>query len=248
MPIIDEITELFTGLKFWELTQMALALVQMLIYLNLMEKYEKGLRDIAETLFECEGDICGSNSLALKHRCRYFQFRDADKDFNNFYQGGIPTYSSCQKSITRGKGKAFETLGSAFRKINLANNAYTPLAMVGAVSRGTTGLMKFTGTIRALNHIAEQKRLMADDLLHWAAIVAIPVEREGDYAGFKVPIEAYQTSMQNYAQGFNSAGAMFGRALYGFLDSSNKNQVNYGPIPTNTNTQPVITVGWNLRR
>lgn len=243
MAIIDDIKAIFEGLKFWELTQMALALVQMLIYLNLMEDYEDGLRKIGETLFKC-GDSCPGESLAVKHRCRYFEFRDADPRFNSFYIGGVPEYNICEKGITRGKGKAYEVLGSVFRKVNMANNGYTPLAMVGAVARNTTHLLKTTGSVRALNHIAEQKRKVADELLHWAAIVAIPVEREGDHAGFKVPIEAYQNSMQTYANGFNSAGAMFGNALYGFLHSTNQNQRDWGAIPVNTNSQQVITIGW----
>lgn len=242
-----ELEEFFEKLKFWELTQIALAVVQMIIYLDLMEDYEDGLRKIGETLFKCDQD-CETDpkelSLSVKHRCRYFEIRGWDSAFNNIYTNGVPNYSICEKGITRGKGKAYEVLGSVFRKVNMANNGYTPLAMVGAVARNTTHLLKTTGSVRALNHIAEQKRKVADELLHWAAIVAIPVEREGDYAGFKVPIEAYQNSMQTYANGFNSAGAMFGNALYGFLHSTNQNQRDWGAIPVNTNSQQVITIGW----
>ena len=61
--------------KFAELAQIFLAVVQMLISLERVKKYEEKLNYLAETLFKC-GDACPGESLAIKHRCRYRDLRN----------------------------------------------------------------------------------------------------------------------------------------------------------------------------
>ena len=130
------------------------------------------------------------------------------------------------------------------RKLSHMNNGYTPLAMVGKVSAGTIGLAKATGSVRAQNHNAEQKRKMEDQLLHWKAIVSIPVEQEGNYANFGTPIKIWSESMGEWGRSFNNAAGAFGGSLYNLIHSGNQNQINYGGIPTTPTGQQAITIGW----
>ena len=230
------------GTKFWELTGLFLSLIQMLIALEKVEDYEDKLVKLADTLFKC-GDSCDGESLAMIHRCKYFTLRALDKDFRDWYYN-IPTYQYCESGIHRGKGRIYQELGSSMRKLSRMNNGYTPLAMVGKVSAGTMGLARATGSIRAQNYNAEQKRKMEDQLLHWKAIVSIPVEQEGNYANFGTPIKVWSESMGEWGRSFNNAAGAFGSSLYNLIHSGNQNQINYGPIPTSSTGQQAITIGW----
>lgn len=228
--------------KFWELSGIFLSVVQMLISLERVRKYEEKLEEMADTLFKCEDD-CPGESLAVKHRCRYREFRNLDAGFNAWYDT-VPTYDVCDSGIRRGKAVVSQELGGSMRKLVRMNNGYTPLAMVGKVAQGSMGFVKATASIRAQNHNAEMKRKMEDQLLHWKMIVSIPVEQEGNYANFNPAIKTWQDSMANWGQGFNSGAAMFGTSLHGLLYSENQNKQNYGPIPTTSTGQQAITVGW----
>lgn len=231
--------------KFWELSGIFLSVIQMMIALERIEKYKEKLVNMGKVLFNCKEEYDPENcddleSLALKHRCRYFQFRSKDADFYNWYKN-LPNYEVCESGIRRGKGKASQDVGRAFRKYVKMNNGYTPLAMVGKVGEGLMGFAEYTGAIRAQNHNAEMKRKMEDQLLHWKTIVSIPVEQEGNYGGFASPIKIWTESMANWGQGFNSGAAGLGRSLYGLLHSGNKNQEN--EAASRSDVQPVIGIG-----
>lgn len=232
--------------KFAELAQIFLAVVQMIISLERVKEYEKKLNELAETLFNCEHNCetpDDEKSLAIKHRCRYRDLRNLDDGFRDWYDK-VPRYSVCEEGIRRSKGAASQELGSAMRKLVRMNSGYTPLAMVGKVASGTMGFVKATATVRAQNHNAEMKRKMEDQLFHWKKLVSIPVEQEGNYANFNPAITTWTQSMQNWAQGFNSGAAAFGSSLYNLIHSGNQNQINYGPIPNNARMQEPITIGW----
>lgn len=228
--------------KFAELAQIFLAVVQMIISLERVKKYEEKLNYLAETLFKC-GDACPGESLAIKHRCRYRDLRNLDDGFKNWYNS-VPKYDVCEQGIRRSKGHASQGLGSAMRKLTRMNNGYTPLAMVGKVAQGTMDFVKYTSSVRAYNHNAEMKRKMEDQLLHWRMLVSIPIEQEGNYANFNPAISAWTQSMGNWAQGFNSGAAAFGTSLYNLIHSGNQNQRTYGSIPVNTAGQQTISIGW----
>lgn len=229
--------------KFWELSGIFLSVVQMLISLERVEKYEDKLEEMAEALFKC-GDDCPGESLAVKHRCRYRELRNLDAGFNAWYDT-VPRYSICESGIRRVRGGVMQEYGASMRKLSRMNDAYTPLAMVGKTAQASMSFVKATADTRALNHNAEMKRKMEDQLLHWKKIVSIPVEQEGNYSNFNPAIETWQKSMANWGEGFNSGASMFGRSLYGLLHSGNRNQQDYGAIPTNSTPQ-AITVGYGI--
>lgn len=250
MPLdpLNPSPESTSKVKFAELTGVFLSAVQMILALKNVKDYEKRLNKLAEVLFNCEEeypteDCDNLKSLALKHRCRYHQMRNRDKDFKDWYDR-VPNYDVCERGIYRSKGHASQELGSAMRKLTRMNNGYTPLAMVGKVAQGTMGFVKYTSSVRAYNHNAEMKRKMEDQLLHWRMLVSIPVEQEGNYANFNPAISAWTQSMGNWAQGFNSGAAAFGTSLYNLIHSGNQNQRTYGSIPVNTAGQQTISIGW----
>lgn len=234
--------------KFWELSGIFLSVAQMIISLERVEKYEKRLEEMGETLFKCE-QYCDTpdneKSLVVKHRCRYSELRNLDAAFNAWYDN-VPRYNVCESGIQRGKGKVSEVTGDVMRKLFRQNNGYTPLAMVGNVSSVMVGYVKATAATRAYNHNAETKRKMEDQLLHWKKVVTIPVEREGTYADFGGPIKAWLQTTGEWGQGFNSGAAGFGSSLYRLLHSRNMNQQEFGPIPQRQ--QEVVTIGWGIPR
>lgn len=219
IPVIEEVPS-----KFWELAGLFLSVAQMLLARENIEKYEDKLEELADVLFKCK-DKCPGESLAVKHRCRYREFRALDSAFKVWYDD-VPTYTICKQGIRRGKGLASQELGHAMRKLSRMNNGYTPLAMVGKVSSGTMGFVKVTSSTRMQNYNAERKRLMNDKFLHWNKVVSIPVEQEGNYTNFSTAIESWNNSMRNWGQAFNSGAASLGNSLYGLLNSGNNNQRN----------------------
>ena len=228
--------------KFWELAGIFLSVAQMIISLERVEKYEDKLEEMADVLFKCD-DACPGESLAVKHRCRYRDLRALDAGFKAWYDA-VPKYDMCEIGTHRGKGAASYALGSTMRKLVKMNNGYTPLAMVGKVSVGSMGFGKMTGATRVQNYVAERKREMEDQILHWNKVVSIPVEQEGNYTNFDGPIKIALQNMANWGQGFNSGAAGLGNSLYGLLHSGNQNQISHGSVPTNQSGQQVITIGW----
>lgn len=236
IPVIEEVPS-----KFWELAGLFLSVAQMLLARENIEKYEDKLEELADVLFKCN-DKCPGESLAMKHRCRYREFRALDSAFKTWYDD-VPTYTICKQGIRRGKGLASQELGNAMRKLSRMNNGYTPLAMVGKVSSGTMGFVKVTSSTRMQNYNAERKRLMNDKFLHWNKVVSIPVEQEGNYTNFSTAIDSWNNSMKNWGQAFNSGAASFGNSLYGLLNSSNNNQRNVSEEGTSIRIRPLQIVG-----
>ena len=193
---------------FWEIASLVLQVLQMGYYLNAVDEHKDKLEELAQWL--CD--------TADAEAAVYQSFRDCDPDFYQYYMT-LPDYEECESAINRNKGAAFHRYGASFRG-NVGNiRGYTPMAKVHLNNLSAEAAVAQASLDRSVTKIRERSRSNAHTLERWSAIVSAPVA-----------VEAYRPSIVNgitnqsfrslkgAAQGFNSAGAAFGKTLFEVLN------------------------------
>lgn len=204
------------AVRFYEIASLVLSVMQMVFYYKMYEKYKKKLNKLAGKLVEY-----GEEDEAI-----YRAIRDSDLDFYNWYRNlqNKIRYNACDSRILRSKGVAFLKYGDALREMKASNKGYTPLRMVSANAKTGNIAVRMSALRRTASWVVEHKYQDDSVLTGWNAIVTAPVGVEGDVArAYDSLISSYTNSMRGAGQGFNSAGAMFGTALYGLTNGWNRN-------------------------
>jgi len=196
-----------TAETLWELAPLVLSIIQMGLYLSAVDKYKDRLEDYAEYLHDCADTM----------KEKYKTLRDCDPDFYERYKS-LPDYAICENNIQRSKGAAFFGYGSRLRQSLSTVRGYTPLAKVHLNNLVSSQAISQSAITRADTIIRERNRQDEHTLERWAAIVGAPVGVEShSAAASKVIISESFKSLKAFSQGFNSAGALFGRSLFGVL-------------------------------
>lgn len=200
--------------KFYEIAGIILSVMQMVFYLRLFRKYKEKLYDLADKL----------RGYANSDKEFYKTIRGFDEDFYRWYENLRDNpYQTCEARVLRSKGGAFLKYGDALREVKSQNKGYTPLKMVAANAKTGNVAVRMSAVRRAASLMMEHKYEDDSVLTGWNAVVTAPIGMEGDVArGYDSPITVYTNMMRGAGQGFNSAGAMFGTALYG-LTHGNRN-------------------------
>lgn len=211
--------------KFYEIAGIILSVIQMVFYYRMYQDYKGKLYELADKLVEY-GD---------QDRAVYEGLRDMDSGFYDWYRNvrnktransghDWMTYTACGARASRSKGAAFLKYGDALREIKASNKGYTPLKMVSANAKTGNIAVRMSAIRKVASMVTEEKYQDDSVLTGWNAIVTAPVGMEGDVArAFDSLISSYTNSMKAAGQGFNSAGAMFGTALYGLTNGWNRN-------------------------
>ena len=193
--------------SFFELAPLVLSILQMGFYLSAVDKYKDRLEDYAEYLHDC----------ADRMKEKYVSLRDCDPDFYAYYKS-LPDYNICETNIQRSKGAAFFGYGSRLRQSLSTVRGYTPLAKVHLNNLVSSQAVSQSAITRVDTLIRERNRQDEHTLERWAAIIGAPVGVESHSpAASKVIIGESFKSLKAFSQGFNSAGALFGRSLFGVL-------------------------------
>lgn len=190
--------------KFWQLGNMVLSIVQMILYYNAMRSYYKKLNWLAEKLI----------SWARIEEDIYFkEFRDCDPDFYDWYKM-MPEYSYCPSLVNRAKGKALREYGKGLRSFIKQSSGAGPWAGINASSKLGYVAVPAIGMRRISNHFDELKLVDETHLVKWETIITMPIGREGNPVAYKDIANFYMKSFGQFGEGFNSAGFGFGRSLY----------------------------------
>lgn len=201
--------------NFYEISGIALSLIQMILYFFLFMSYTERLKDLADDL---GGD---DNSLGNKEEEQYRKVRGWDDGADGFYawydRYFQATYRRCEVDVLRAKGAVYQGLGSVMRLARSVNRGYTPLAMLAHTSRNVSLPLVNVSYNRALGHFHEEARVDADSINRWNSRVSIPVFREGQSVDFSPIIGYLNSQVAMFGKGFNSAGVAFGNALYQYL-------------------------------
>ena len=198
------------AVRFYEIAGLVLSVMQMVFYYKMYEKYKEKLNTLAEKLVQY-----GTEDEAI-----YRTIRNSDLNFYNWYRNlkDKIRYDACNSRVSRSKGTAFLKYGDALREIKSSNKGYTPLKMVSANAKTGNIAVRMSAIRRSASWVIEHKYQDDSILTGWNAIVTAPVGVEGDVArAYDSLITSYTNQMRGAGQGFNSAGAMFGTALYGLI-------------------------------
>lgn len=198
--------------KFYEIASLILSVIQMIFYLRMFREYKGKLYDLGDKLRE----------YANADKELYQTIREFDEDFYKWYENLRDNpYRTCEARVLRSKGTAFLKYGDALREMKASNKGYTPLKMVAANAKTGNIAVRMSAVRRAASLMVEHKYEDDSVLTGWNAVVTAPVGIEGDVSrGYDSLISVYTNSMKGAGQGFNSAGAMFGTALYGLINGN----------------------------
>lgn len=187
---------------FWELANMVLSLVQMLLYLIGFNKYRKRLDSLTDELLD----------RADTRKGAYQTLRDKDPAFFSYYKG-LPSYTMCYSNIRRARGAAFADYGRAMRRSLSSVNGYTQLQRVNLVNGLAENAVFAPAVAVTMAHIAERRRVDDHVLQRWQAIVSAPTNaaHTDDYSSI---IKSSFSGMKAFGQGANSAGVALGTQLY----------------------------------
>lgn len=194
--------------KYWQLGAMALAIVQMILYISAMREYYKKLNWLAEKLI----------SWARVEEDIYFrEFRNCDPDFYDWYKM-MPEYSYCPSLVNRVKGKVLREYGKGMRTFTKKfASSMGPWAGINFSSNAGYNAVSTIGVRRVINRFEELKLVDETHLAKWETIITMPIGREGNPAGYKDIANYYMKSFGQFGEGFNSAGVAFGSSLYQVL-------------------------------
>lgn len=195
--------------SFWELSGIALSIIQMIFYIYYLEKYYDKLTDVANELI----------GFAEEDEKIYWEFRDLDPDFYDWYKN-FPEHKYCPDLVQRARGTAYHEYGKGMRAFLKKGSAVNPMAAVNY-----SGALEFADAPKAalqriVNDTAEHQREDKALLTKWETIVSIPVGEEGNPTGYGPLIEQYFKSFNAFGKGFNSGATMFGRLLYGAINDA----------------------------
>lgn len=198
--------------KFYEIAGIILSVMQMVFYLRMFRKYKNKLYTLADKL----------RGYANTDKELYKVIRGFDNDFYNWYENLRDNpYRACSSRILRSKGAAFLKYGDALREMKASNKGYTPLKMVAANAKTGNIAVRMSALRRSASWVVEHKYEDDSVLTGWNAVITAPIGMEGDVSrGYDSLISVYTNTMKGAGQGFNSAGAMFGTALYGLTNGN----------------------------
>lgn len=187
---------------FWELANMVLTLVQMLLYLVGFNKYRKRLDSLTDELL----------ARAEARKSAYQSLRDVDPAFYSYYKG-LPDYLICNSNIERSRGAAFADYGRAMRRTLRSVNGYNQLQRVNLVNGLAENAVFASSVSEAMTTISE-RRIVDDHVLQrWQAIVSAPTNAayRDNYDNI---IKSSFGGLKAMGQGANSAGVALGTQLY----------------------------------
>lgn len=196
---------------FIELAGLAVATYQMEKYNTIFNSYRGKLDDLSSWLV----------TSASSNEGHYNTFRSSDPNFYNYYTS-LPDYTICDSNVGRSKGRAFSRYGESLRRTLKTNRGFTPLTKVHLNNITSKNAVMDSAMTRATTYMDERRRVDSHILARWSAIVSAPVQVER-YAAEVVNnnISSSFKSLSNAAQGYNSAGVLFGKSLYNITTSVN---------------------------
>ena len=190
---------------FWELTSVALAIIQAVFYIDGFSEYERLLNRYSDDL----GDKANERMAA------YRSVRDRDEAFYAAYDA-MPSYAICDSVVRRSKGAAFSTYAEAYRQGRRTAPSYTPFTRQPFAFQSGRGAV-FSSAITRANLLAgERARVDRHTLAKWDAIVQSPTFSESNSGrSLGIITSSLFSQLGVYGQGANSALTAIGYGAAG---------------------------------